>query len=492
MGRPSVCRRGEHSAAKDAIPDILLTNSYLAMTPFRGVWCRRYGMRTTAIFLLAAVLGTGALRAQPSVALEAATDRQFYREGAESEVYIEARIRATGSAAQQEPAAATVRNITFVLDRSGSMAGEPVQALRQAVVGAIGSLAERDVVSVVLFGSEVETLIEAQRRDQAGDLEARFAQIEPAGGSALYDALNQGAAQLRRYAGTSTVNHLVLVTDGPATKGPRESDDFVRLVEVFAREGITLSAIGLGEEFDEDLLAALARAGNGRFRFVDQPDGIAGALQAEIAPMQTVVAHDAELTVEFKGYCRGVKSHGWEPAAIADTTVTYRFPHFFADQDLAVLASGKVDSFIARNYLHEVATVRLRWRDAASGATREVSKAISLHFSTDDRAVRETINAGVFRTAVGTLISEGMQEAIEFVDKGDFRRALRALRRARDDAKSMNYSLEDAQIAATIRQLETYLADVQARGMNQLDRKILRSGLFNQFEIPTAEDEGKN
>jgi Ca-activated chloride channel homolog len=450
-------------------------------------------MRTAVILLLAAVLGTATAFAQPSVALEAASDRQYYREGAESEVYVEARIRASaGAVAGTASAAPVVRNIAFVLDRSGSMAGEPIQALRQAVAGAIGSLAERDVVSVVLFGSEVETLIEAQRRDQAGDLEARFAQIEPAGGSALYDALNQGAAQLRRYAGTSTVNHLVLVTDGPATKGPREFDDFARLVEVFAREGITLSAIGLGEEFDEDMLAMMARTGNGHFRYAEQATRLADALQAEIAPMQTVVAHDAVLTVEFKGYCSEVKSHGWEPATVGGTTVTYRFPHLFADQDLAVLASGRVDSFIARNYLHEVATVRLRWRDAASGEPREVSRLISLHFSTDERAVRETINAGVFRTAVGTLISEGMQEAIEFVDKGDFRRALRALRRARDDAKSMNYSLEDAQIAATIRQLETYLADVQVRGMNQLDRKILRSGLFNQFEIPTAEEEGKN
>jgi hypothetical protein len=253
-----------------------------------------------------------------------------------------------------------------------------------------------------------------------------------------------------------------------------------------------VSAIGLGEEFEEDLLAMMVRTGNGHFRYADQPARLSEALQAEVAPLQTVIAHDAVLTIEFKGYCRDVKSHGWEPAAIADTTVTYRFPHLFADQDLAVLASGKVNSFIARNSLYDVVTIRLRWRDATGSEPREVAKALSLNFTSDERAVRETINAGVFRTAVGTLISEGMQEAIEFVDKGDFRRALRALRRARDDARSMNYSLEDAQIAATIRQLETYLADVQVRGLNQLDRKILRSGLFNQFEIPTAEDEGKN
>jgi hypothetical protein len=84
-----------------------------------------------------------------------------------------------------------------------------------------------------------------------------------------------------------------------------------------------------------------------------------------------------------------------------------------------------------------------------------------------------------------------MQRSIELIDKGDFKRALRALRHAQDDAQSLNDDLEDPQAKARIGQLETYLAEVQARGLNQLDRKILRSGLFNKFETPTEEPKDK-
>ena len=60
-----------------------------------------------------------------------------------------------------------------------------------------------------------------------------------------------------------------------------------------------------------------------------------------------------------------------------------------------------------------------------------------------------------------------------------------------DRSGSMNDDLNDDQVKARIRQLETYLAEVQTRGLNQLDRKILRSGLFNKFETPTEEPKDK-
>lgn len=443
-------------------------------------------MRLVIIFLFWTLLACSPLSAQPAPTLEAATNREFYHADSQNKVYLEVRLGTTGTALAAPPPAS--RNLTFVLDRSGSMAGASIQSLRQAMAATLSSLSDRDIVSVVLFGSEVETLVEAKHRDQLGNLDTLLAQIEPAGGAALYDALNQGAAQLRRYAGPATVNHLILVTDGPPTKGPRELDDFTKLAETFAREGFTFSTIGLGEDFNEDLLAALARIGNGHFRYAAQPDKLAEALQAEITPQRKLVARDAVLTVEFKSSCDDVSTYGWKQAAIDHETATYRFPYLFADQEIRVLASAMVR---ALRFSSTVATVRLRWSDLTDGKPLEIVKPVTIHFETDDSVVRSSDNPAVIRTSVNTLISEGMQRAIEQIDKGDFRRALRALRRARSDAQDMNFDLDDPQIKSRIHQLELYLTEVQARGLNQLDRKILRSGLYNQFETPTEEAQDK-
>jgi hypothetical protein len=87
---------------------------------------------------------------------------------------------------------------------------------------------------------------------------------------------------------------------------------------------------------------------------------------------------------------------------------------------------------------------------------------------------------------VNSAVSDGLQAAIEALDKGDARRALRELRRARSDALSLNFHAEDPEAQASIRRLEAYLAEVQGRGLNATDRKTLRSGLNNQFAIPVA------
>jgi len=443
-------------------------------------------MRNLSLLLFWALLATGPLRAQPVPTLQAATNREFYHSYSNNKVYIETRVGTTAST-PATPSEAH-HNLAFVLDRSGSMAGASIQALREAMATTLNSLSTHDVVSIVLFGSEVETLVEAKSRDQVGNLDTLLAQIQPAGGAALYDALNQGAAQLRRNAGPNTVNHLILVTDGRPTKGPRELGDFTKLTEVFVREGFTLSTIGLGEDFNEDLLATLARIGNGHFRFAAQPQKLGETLQAEIAPLRTLVARDAVLTVEFGSQCDDVASYGWKLATIEHDTVTYRFPYLFADQELSLLTSAVVRP---NHFTYNVATVRLRWNDLTEGSPREITQKVSVKFETDDAMVRGSENPAVIRASVSTLISEGMQRSIELIDKGDFKRALRALRHARDDAQSLNDDLEDPQAKARIGQLETYLAEVQARGLNQLDRKILRSGLFNKFETPTEEPKDK-
>ncbi|MBE2216382.1 MAG: VWA domain-containing protein [Opitutaceae bacterium] len=377
-----------------------------------------------------------------------------------------------------------------MLDRSGSMDGERMRAVQAAVTGALDTLADRDVVSVVLFGSEVETLVEAQRCDQARERFARLGPIEAAGGAALYDGLSQGAAQVRRFAGPATVDQLILVTDGAATKGPRERADVLGLVETFVRDGTAVSAIGLGDEFDEDLLAAVARVGGGRFVFAASADRLADAVLGEVAPSRAVVAIDAVLTLEFRANCDEIRAHGARAAAVETNTVTIHFAQLTAGQELSALASGTLDSFAASGIQRDLVRVRLRWTDPASGETRELVQGVTARFSPESRDLLDGYNIRVYRAAVASMISEGMQAAIEQLDRGDFRRALRELRRARSRARDVNYAPDDAEIAAMIGQLDAYIAEVEARGMNVLDRKILRSGLYNQFETPSAGEGG--
>ena len=434
-------------------------------------------MRVLAIFVLLLWCGIKAVCAQPGVTLEAMTDHKFYRESVDSQVYVEARI-----AVPRPPAAAATRNVVLVLDRSGSMA-ESITELRRGALAAIEALAENDFVAVVLFGSEVETLIETQRRDQITDLDARIARIAPAGGAALYDGLNQAAAQVRRNAGPATVNQIILVTDGPPTKGPREAEDFTRLGEVFAREGIRFSTIGFGPDFNEDMLAAIARVGNGQFRYVAQPDRLAAAMKDSLLPPAAVVGTDAVLTVQFNRVTRKARSHAWRAPVIEEQKFTWQLPRLLSDEPLGFLVSAEIGSFYARFEIGDFATVTLRWKDADGGQPRELTRVVPVQFSRDSNEIRDSLNASVARAGAAVLIREGLQQAIEQIDKGDPRRALRLIRNARSEARDLNFDLEDAGISDLVRRLDAYLSG-QASAAATLNRKVLRSGLAGAFDPP--------
>ncbi len=439
-------------------------------------------MRCIALLLtLVSCVSRGFAQTPRDLALDLATDREFYMENASHKVYAEATI-AGGTRPAAE--AAPLRNVVFVLDRSGSMAGERLQGLRDGLAAALALLGERDFVSVILFGSEVETLLESQPRGSLANPEGLLAQVEPVGGSALYDALNQGVAQLRRHTGPATSNHLILVTDGPPTKGPRDLADFVRLARVFAEERITMSTIGLGDEFNEDMLAALARAGNGQFRYIVQPAKLAEVLPEMLATSGSLVASDVSLTVEILSDFRDLETYGWVASTVDQHTVTYHLPYVFAGQKISLFFGAEME---ARRFSYRFARFKLAWT-GVDGARRDLEKTVTVRLESDTGAISSSANPPVIRTAVRVLISDSLQKAIEQIDKGDFKRALRVLRSARTDAYALNFKLDDPAVAESIRRFEGYLNEVQARGLNQLDRKVLRSGLFNQFGVPVAKD----
>jgi len=421
-------------------------------------------------------------RSQGTLSAEVLTDRDVYRTGSTNPISVYAHLFGSPNPSGE---VTTPRNVAFVLDRSGSMAGPRIQFLRKAVSQAVNSLGARDIVSVVFFGSEIETLVEARRHDELESLDAKLAGVEPSGGSALYDALNQGAALLRRNLSANTVNHLILVTDGPATKGPREAADFTRLAELFAREGITLSSIGIGSDFDEDELATMARIGNGEFYFAENPESLVDQIPAEVNSLRRMVARDVTIQIEFSAFCDKIEPCSWARATIQGQVVTSTLPYVCADREVNILVQV---SEHARRFSSKIATLRVSWKDPNDGQSHELVKSVDADFTTDDLVVKHAVNPTVARVLADAMARQGLEDAIEQLDKSDSRRALRALREGREDLYGLNLWLDDTVIETKARQLGTYLASLHNRTLNAMDRKTLRSGIFHQFGIPTTDD----
>ncbi|MFO0007257.1 MAG: hypothetical protein ACK559_39695, partial [bacterium] len=92
------------------------------------------------------------------------------------------------------------------------------------------------------------------------------------------------------------------MSDGLANTGITEPREIAELVRTARRKGIRISALGLGRDYDEDLMQAIAENGGGRYHYIEHPSQMARIFQDELGTMFETCAQDVDL--EFAGSTR--------------------------------------------------------------------------------------------------------------------------------------------------------------------------------------------
>jgi Ca-activated chloride channel family protein len=146
-------------------------------------------------------------------------------------------------------------NFALVLDRSGSMAGEKLQTMKEAVNSIIDQLSSDDILSIITFESRVEILVSAQPLTNQKGTKNLINNIRDGGGTNIASALKIGLKQVTQHASEQRTSRVVVLTDGEATD--REEDSFLVAEEAGAK-GIPIIGLGFGKEWKEDFLFGLA------------------------------------------------------------------------------------------------------------------------------------------------------------------------------------------------------------------------------------------
>lgn len=190
-------------------------------------------------------------------------------------------------------------NLGLVLDRSGSMAERNKLAFaREAAAFAVRELAPTDRVSVTTFDGRVETIAPNAPAADKARLVALIDGITPRGGTALHGGWAEGAAQVHAHLTAGGLNRVILLSDGLANVGESRPDAVATAVHARARDGVSTTTLGLGDEYNEDLLEAMARSGDGNYYYVESPAQLPGIFQTELHGLSATVGTDVTLTVE--------------------------------------------------------------------------------------------------------------------------------------------------------------------------------------------------
>lgn len=183
-------------------------------------------------------------------------------------------------------------NLALVIDRSTSMRGRRIENVKMAARDLVDSLQPNDRLTIVSFSDRAEVLAPSTLARDKSALQSAISQMMPGGGTEIYQGVLAGLQEVRRFAGKGTIDHVILLTDG-RTYG----DEDLALAEArrAGEEGIGISAMGIGEDWNDLFLDALARYGGGVSQYIRSPSQLQALLSNQIRDLGTIVARQAQL-----------------------------------------------------------------------------------------------------------------------------------------------------------------------------------------------------
>lgn len=188
-------------------------------------------------------------------------------------------------------------NFALVLDHSGSMKGAKLRAVKDAVKLVIQRLEPTDIVSVAIFDDNVRVIVPAQPATDKQGLSAMVEGIRDGGGTSMSLGMSVGLSELRKYASPQMVNRMIVLTDG-VTYG--DADRCRRIADDAGAAGIGIYPLGIGADWDEDLLDNIGQRSSGMpAEFIRRPDDALALFERQVQSAASVAVRNVQVTLRL-------------------------------------------------------------------------------------------------------------------------------------------------------------------------------------------------
>lgn len=182
--------------------------------------------------------------------------------GHDQRVLVLVRVQAPDA----DPAPAKVRppyHLALVIDRSGSMSGEPLHEAKRCAGYIVDQLRPDDRASLVQFDNQVKLLVPAEPVGNRKALHQALNAIQEGGMTNLHGGWEAGATSLAEHVRQAGLSRVILLSDGNANEGITSAGEIAAECTRLADLGVTTSTYGLGRDFNEELMVAMAKGGQG-------------------------------------------------------------------------------------------------------------------------------------------------------------------------------------------------------------------------------------
>lgn len=376
-------------------------------------------------------------------------------------------------------------NLALVIDKSGSMGGDKIERAREAAREAVRRLSVDDLVSLVVYDNGVRVLVPACRVGDGIAISHAIEEITASGGTNLHGGVTAGATELRKHIEEGYAHRVLLLSDGLANVGPQTPEALGSLGAQLVREGISVTTIGLGLDFNEDLMTRLARRSDGNTYFVEHSRDLGRIFNEELGDVLSIVARRLVVEIDFPAGSRPVRIVGRE-GRVDGGRVVIELNQLYGGREKFALVEVELDP-AKKGSVREVARARVRYEDAADARSASRSARVVASFTTDRAEVVRAANHVVQVNYADNRLAETKDEVVALVDAGRLDEAASRLRSVGDSLSVMGGAYNNPAVVAAAAPAPAEAAKVEAEGLSNAERKDYRAKAQQTYNQQRAE-----
>lgn len=329
-------------------------------------------------------------------------------------------------------------NLSLVIDRSGSMAGAKIDFTKQSAQFLVQHLSAKDTLSIVLYNDRVDILLMPEKIQAKDILNQRIEGIRVGGTTNLSSGWLEGCKLVAQNIEDDCINRVILMSDGLANRGVTSTEQLVAMAQQKQGEGVSTTTMGMGDNFNEDLLSEMAHAGGGAYYFIESPESAPIIFREELQGLLNVVGQNLTISLEPTDKVTGVRQLNAYPMHMDGKAYAFRLGDVFGDELKALMLELSVPALKDLGEI-TIATLRFEYDELLEEGSKHHSVEFPVMVNVAPKGEQPVLAHPEVEESVLLLkAAQARREAVKSADSGQFDTAATTLRDMAEQIKKAN------------------------------------------------------
>lgn len=407
-------------------------------------------------------------------------DNKYYYNS--REIYLNLEVKADEVRDYSER---TPLNISVVIDKSGSMSSKhKLEFVKKAVEHIIDELGYDDYISIITYDDDVKVIYASSQVEDKTRLKSDVKKLMSGGFTNLSGGMNQGFDEVEKTFRKGYVNRVLLLSDGLANKGITDKQELNNIVKKKSDyNGITISTFGVGNDFNENLMADLAIFGKGNYYYIKNSADIPEIFASELKGVRILIAQESRIKVKFPSNYLSVKNVFGYHYEVSGDEIIIDLKDIFSAQKKSVLIKFAVNRKIDSRQEFESELTYYDARDNMRRVEENINTPIIPVNSGSE--YEEGVNISVKQNVIRQEANDIMEQAILDADSGNYENAREKIRKGKEYMNEQSGSVPSSpEMTEQYNNLDKYDKELEnIESKSEEDRKEMqKSGKYQNYE----------